>query len=192
MVSTNSSPIVNTLSENPLSPQRITMPSKPKSLISPKNKKRLRADIKEYETLIDDMHESLIGSSLKKKKKTHSKEERMELAQQAINSGNIKNFSEVNGIPYSTLNAWTKKFKALSQNTNMSSIPTPDLNKCLDDEDFFSSQISDSSQIEVQPQTPPKEEWLRKVSSTPVKDIQVAPLKNTITKHTGSSKHVHF
>ena len=36
----------------------------------------------------------------------------------------------------------------------------------------------------MQPQTPPKEEWLRKVLSTPVKDIQVAPLKNTITKHT--------
>ena len=28
------------------------------------------------------------------------------------------------------------------------------------------------------------EEWLHKVASTPVKDIQLAPLKNTITKHT--------
>ena len=50
--------------------------------------------------------------------------------------------------------------------------------------DFFPSQESNSSQIEVYPQTQPKDDWLHKLSSTPVKDIQLAPLKNTITTHT--------
>ena len=57
---------------------------------------------------------------------------------------------------------------------------------CLGDVDFFSSQETEtnSSIIDVLPQTPPNEEWLNKVSSTPLKDISLAPLKNTITKHT--------
>ena len=112
----SSSAIISTLHENLLPPQlKNSIPIKPKSLISPKNKKRLQAKIKEHESFIDEIHESLVIPISKKKKKTHSKEERMELAKQAINSGNIKNFSEVQGIPYSTLNAWTKKFKLLYQ-----------------------------------------------------------------------------
>ena len=108
----------------------------------------------------------------------------MELAQQAIQSGNLKNFSQVNGISYSTLNSWAKKFKARQLNTNGENHVLSTLNpdNCLDDEvEFYSSQESNSSRIDVQPQTPPKDEWLRKVSSTPLKDIEFAPLKNTIT-----------
>ena len=104
----------------------------------------------------------------------------MELARQAINSGNIKNFSEENGVPYSTLNAWTKKFKSLQLNSSGEKHGSNQLN----DVDFFPSQQSNSSQIELYPLTPPKDDWLHKVSSTPVKDIQLAPLKNTITTHT--------
>ena len=114
----------------------------------------------------------------------------MELAQQAISSGNIKHFSVLNGVPYSTLNAWIKKFKTLHINGDgesqmLSNNISADQ---LDDEDFFSSQSNSQqtnpSQIDVLPLTPPTEDWLHKVSSTPLKDIQVAPLKNTVTKHT--------
>ena len=163
-------------------------PTQSKSIIPPKNKKRLRVEIKELENHIDNMDDSLVIGSLKKRKKSYSEEERMELARQAISSGNIKHFSEINGVPYSTLNTWTKKYKThhingdgeshmLSNNISANQV---------DDEDFYSSQQSNSqqSQIDVHPLTPPKEDWLHKVSSTPVKDIQVAPLKNTITKHT--------
>ena len=88
----NSPTIISTLNENLLPQLNNSIPTKLKPLISPKNKKRLRVETKEYESSIYEIHESLVISSFKKRKKTHSKEERMELAQQAINSGNIKNF----------------------------------------------------------------------------------------------------
>ena len=64
------------------------------------------------------MHDSPGIGSFKKRKKIYNEEQRMELARQAINSGNVKNFSEENGVPYSTLNVWTKKFKAHHLNSD--------------------------------------------------------------------------
>ena len=57
---------------------------------------------------------------------------------------------------------------------------------CLGDEDFYLSQETNtnSSIIDLHHLTPPKEDWLNKVASTPLKDINLAPLKNTITKYT--------
>ena len=171
-------PIESLSNENVLPPQlNNPTPDQTKSLIS-KNKKRLTIEIKEPD--------SLAIESSKKRKKSYSKEQRMELARQAISSGNIKHFSEINGVPYSTLNAWTKKFKTFHINGDGEShmlSNTISANQA-DDEDFYSSQQTNSSQIDLHPLTPPKEDWLHKVSSTPIKDIQLPPLKNTITTHT--------
>ena len=169
---TGDSPTETISNTNSLPPQvNNSIPTQSKPLISPTNKKRLRVEIKENH--IDNMHDSLALNS-KKRKKTYSEEQKMELARQAINSGNLKNFSEENGVPYSTLNAWTKKYKSHNLKSDGKS----------HDEDFFLSQESNTSQIEVIPLTPPDEDWLHKVSSTPIKDTQLPPLKNPITTHT--------